>query len=78
MSRELQNFFTQDQVMKILRDEAIFSATDHSRTRAVNQLVQRYGVEALPVINDILNSLVVSDREFKRFCLAVIERITTE
>ena len=64
--------------MKILRDEAIFSVTDHSRTRAVNQLVQRYGVEALPVINDILNSLVNSDHEFRRFCLAIIERIETE
>jgi len=64
--------------MKILRDEAIFSVNDYSRAKAVNQLVQRYGAEALPVINDILNSLVDSDDAFKKFCLGAIERIAAE
>lgn len=75
LARELQNFLTEEQHMKILRDNAIFSDTQSAKIRAVNELAQCYNVKAIPVIMDIIDSLLFTDHAFRGFCLNTIEKI---
>lgn len=70
-----KNFlFTEDQSIKFLVDEAIFSDSLTSRTRAVNQIAL-HGDKALPAIKAVLDSIPASDERFKAFCLNMITKI---
>jgi hypothetical protein len=66
---------TEEQLMNILRDAAIFSDGPSARTRAVHQLAQDYEIRAIPIINEIIDSLPYSEKDFKKFCSSVIEKI---
>lgn len=61
--------------MKILRDQAIFSDGPSARARSINELATRYGKRAIPVIDEIINSVLHSDAEFKAYCRTIIEKI---
>lgn len=58
--------------MRLLRDSALFSDSEHVRRKAVRTLVS-LGQNAIPVIVEIADA--VSESSFKRFCLETIERI---
>jgi len=75
LTEERQKFMTEEQLMNILRDEAIFSDGPSARARAINKLAQDYEIKAIPIINEIIDSLPYSEDEFKRFCHSVIEKI---
>lgn len=67
-------FFTQQQQLSFLRDEAIFSETLHQRKRAVMELVKSCGdiQTAAAILSEIIDSCPqTGDADFKRFCQAV-------
>jgi hypothetical protein len=68
-------FFTEEQDIKILVDQAIFSDSMAARTRAVNQLASNYGERARPALMEILDSIPSSDGGFKAFCLSIIAKL---
>ena len=67
--------FTEEQDIKILIDQAIFSDSMAARTRAVNQLALNYGMKAMPALNDILNSIPSGEEVFKAFCVNAISKL---
>jgi hypothetical protein len=70
----MENFLTQELYMKILRDNAIFSDTGSAKMRAINELARRYKTKAIPVIEEVINS-IFDNEGFKAFCLNVIRKI---
>lgn len=68
-------FFTEEQDIKILVDQAIFSDSRAARTRAVNQLALNYGAKARPALLEILESVPSGDDGFKAFCLSIIAKL---
>lgn len=75
LTRRFQNLLTDEQLMKILRDQAIFSDGPSARVRSINELATRYGKGAIPVINEIINSVPHSEDEFKAYCRTIIKKI---
>lgn len=67
--------FTDEQDIKILIDQAIFSDSMAARTRAVNQLALNYGSKAMPALKEILESIPAGDKGFKNFCLSAIGKL---
>jgi hypothetical protein len=67
--------FTEEQDIKILVDQAIFSDSMAARTRAVNQLTLNYGMKAMPALKDILSSIPSSEDAFKAFCVNAISKL---
>jgi hypothetical protein len=72
---EPEKFLTQEQHMKILRDNALFSDTSSVKIRAINELARCYQQRAIPLIQEVVNSIFEDNRGFRTFCLNVIERI---
>jgi hypothetical protein len=75
LTRRFQNLLTDEQLMKILRDQAIFSDGPSARVRSINELATRYGKGAIPVINEIINSVPHSEDEFRAYCRTIIKKI---
>jgi hypothetical protein len=66
--------FTEDQKIKFLIDEAIFSDSFAARTRAVNE-ISAYPERAFDVINGILESIPAGDSVFRTFCLNAVTKL---
>jgi hypothetical protein len=66
--------FTEDQKIKFLIDEAIFSDSFAARTRAVNE-ISAYPGRAFDVINEIIESIPSGDSVFRTFCLNAITKL---
>ena len=67
-------FFTQEQQLSFLKDEAIFSDTLHQRKRAILQLVGNCHDTKIvsAILDEIIDScLEMSDAEFRQFCLTM-------
>jgi hypothetical protein len=67
--------FTDEQDIKILTDQAIFSDSMAARTRAVNQLALNYRMKAMPALKEILGSIPSSEEIFKAFCVNAIAKV---
>jgi hypothetical protein len=67
--------FTEEQDIKILVDQAIFSDSMAARTRAVNQLALNYGMKAMPALKDILSSIPSGEDVFRAFCVNAISKL---
>ena len=67
--------FTEEQDIKILTDQAIFSDSMAARTRAVNQLTLAYGMKAMPALKDILSTIPLGEDVFKAFCVNAIAKL---
>lgn len=67
--------FTDEQEIKILIDQAIFSDSMAARTRAVNQLTLNYGSKARPALKEILESIPAGEAGFRTFCLSAIGKL---
>jgi hypothetical protein len=67
--------FTEEQDIKILVDQAIFSDSMAARTRAVNQLALNYGMKAMPALKDILGSIPSGEDVFRAFCVNAISKL---
>ena len=67
--------FTDEQDIKLLTDQAIFSDSMAARTRAVNQLALNYRMKAMPALKEILNSIPSSEEMFKAFCVNAIAKV---
>ena len=71
-------FFTNDQLMKILRDRAIFTESPSLRFRSVIEL-GKFGSQAIPIIRDVIESVIGSDKvSFKIFCHNIIADIQND
>lgn len=75
MTGDLQKFLTEEQHMKVLRDEAIFSDISSAKIRAINELARLYDVKAIPVIIEVIDSLLSTEQAFRAFCLNTIDKI---
>jgi hypothetical protein len=71
-------FLTEDQIMKILKDEAMFSQSLNARSRSVRELATAYGSRALPIILEVLDTIPRNDEGFKAVCLQAIAKIKQE
>ena len=79
MAKELTRYFTIDQNLKFLVDDALFSDSLNARMRAVNQIAREYGMGGVPTIErEIIGLLPPTDETFRVFCLNVIEKIKDE
>lgn len=78
VAEELQMFLTEDQIMRILKDEAIFSQSLNARTRSVRELASEYGSRAIPIILEVIDTLPNNDDGFKGVCLQAIAKIKQE
>jgi hypothetical protein len=74
ISEELK-LFTRDQKLRYLVDDAIFSESLNTRIKAVNQMIVNYGLNAIPVIEQILDILPVTDKEFKTLCKNMVDKV---
>ena len=63
--------FADEQQMKLLRDTALFSESQHVKYKAVRALAA-FGQDAIPIVIEVADS---ADNSFKRFCIETIERI---
>jgi len=70
--------FTKDQNLRFLVDDALFSDAVSVRVRAINQLARDYGVMAIPVIEDIIKILPVTEDVFRTFCANVLNDLKEE
>jgi hypothetical protein len=71
-------FFTNDQLIKILRDRAIFAESSYLRLRSVVEL-STFGQQAIPIIRDVIDNSIGNDDEgFKVFCHNAIKGIQDE
>ena len=78
VAEDLQMFLTEDQIMKILKDEAMFSDSISTRTRAVRQLANNYGFRAVPFITEVIETIPHNDNGFRAFCVQSIAKIKHE
>jgi hypothetical protein len=72
------NLYTKDQNMGFLVDDALFSDSTSARIRAVNQLWRDYGLSALPIIEEIVQTLPLTDDVFRAFCVNVTSKIRAQ
>ena len=68
-------FYTMDQNLRYLIDDALFSDSQSARIGAIKELARDYGRKAIPVIEDIVKTVPASDEEFVRFCSNVVAKI---
>jgi len=66
------DLYTKDQYLGFLVDDALFSDSPSARVRAINQLAREYGPISVPIIEDIVKTLPVTDDIFRAFCVNVI------
>ncbi len=71
-------FLTEEQIMKILKDEAIFSQSLNARTRSVRELATAYGSRAIPIILEVIDTVPYNDVGLKAVCLRAIAKIKEE
>lgn len=70
--------YTRDQNLRFLVDDALFSDSSAARIRAINQIAKDYGIMAIPVIQDIINTLSPTDEVFSAFCINILHKIKDE
>ena len=68
-------FYTMDQNLRYLIDDALFSDSQSARIGAIKELARDYGRGAVPVIEEIIKTLPTSDEEFIMLCKNVIAKI---
>jgi hypothetical protein len=68
-------FYTREQNLRFLIDDALFSDSKSARLSAVKELARDYGTRAIPAIQDIIKTLPESDQEFMTFCATIIAKI---
>ena len=61
-------FYTMDQNLRYLIDDALFSDSQSARIGAIKELARDYGRGAVPVIEEIIKTLPTSDEEFIMLC----------
>ena len=71
-------FLTEDQIMKILKDEAMFSQSLNARTRSVRELATAYGPKAVPILLEVIDTIPHSNDGFMAVCLQAIAKIKEE
>jgi hypothetical protein len=67
-----QNLFADEQRMKLLRDAALFSDSEHARFQSVRALA-RFGKDAVPYLAEVADS--ASSFGFKKYCTDALDRI---
>ena len=67
--------FTDEQDIKILRDQAIFSDSMAARTRAVNELALKYGAKAIAALEEILQTIPSNESTFKAICTTTLVKL---
>lgn len=65
------SFFTTEQQILLLKDQALFSDSPVARIRALKDLT-KHGINAIPVMEETLDSLPATDVEFRKFCTNAI------
>jgi hypothetical protein len=78
VAEELEMFLTKDQIMKILKDEALFGVSLTAKIRSVRELAETYGLAAVPLLLEILDTLPNNNDGLKTICLKSIAKIKEE
>jgi hypothetical protein len=70
-----ENLLTPEQNMRLLRDQAMFSDSSSAKCKAVDELVERYGVQAMPIITELIESCSSPYDSFRYHCIKAGEKI---
>ncbi len=70
-----EQFLTPEQHMKLLRDQAMFSDSSTARRDAIEELAQKYGLMAIPVIEEVVETIHTSYDPLKIYCVDRVKRI---
>jgi len=68
-------FLTAEQHMKILADQAMFSEIMSAKRDAVDQLAEKYGIKAIPTIQELIESNSHPFDSFRLYCVKTAEKI---
>lgn len=68
-------FLTPEQHMKILADQAMFSEIISAKRDAVDQLAEKYGIKAVPIIKELIESNSHPFDSFRLYCVKTAEKI---
>jgi hypothetical protein len=70
-----EQFLTPEQNMKRLRDQAMFADSFTARREAVELLAQKYGMIAIPIIDEVIATIHTSFDPLKIYCVDQIKWI---
>ena len=69
------NLYTRDQKVRFLMDDALFGDSLNARVKAVTSLSRNYGLNAIPIIEQIAGIIPATYEEFRVFCFKTIDKI---
>ena len=64
-----------DSTTRYLMDDALFGDVLTVRVRAVNQLCKLHGTSTIPILQQIVSTLTITDGHFKTFCSNTIKKL---
>lgn len=70
-----ENLLTPEQHMRLLRDQALFSDSTSARCKAVDELVERYGIQAMSIVMELIESCSSPYDSFRYHCVKAGEKI---
>jgi hypothetical protein len=70
-----ENLLTPEQHMRLLRDQALFSDSTSARCKAVDELVEKYGIQAMPTVMELIESCSGPYDSFRYHCVKAGEKI---
>ena len=70
-----ENLLTPEQHMRLLRDQAMFSESNGARCNAVDELVNRFGIQAMPIIMELIESSSSPYDSFRYHCVKAGEKV---
>lgn len=70
-----ENLLTAEQHMKLLRDQALFGDSSNARYKAVDELVEKYGIQAMPYVMELIESNSSPYDSFRYYCVKAGEKI---
>lgn len=70
-----ENLLTAEQHMRLLRDQALFSESTNTRCKAVDELVEKYGIQAISILMELIESNSSPYDAFRYHCIKAGEKI---
>jgi hypothetical protein len=70
-----ERFQTPEQHMKILADHAMFSDIRKARFDAVDELAERYGMNSIPIIKELIELNTEPLDPFRLHCIKTAEKV---
>lgn len=70
-----EHLLTAEQHMKLLRDQALFADSTSAKYKAVDELVEKFGMHAMPIVMELIESNSSPYDSFRYYCVKAGEKI---